>query len=102
MNLTPFSCLISNPPVSLTSNLISLDGYSVGLNLYEYPPCFGVAIISMPSSSNSPAAADAAADDDDCDPVTAYLCDVAFPLPAGVAAVAFPNKLLLVNPERYA
>jgi hypothetical protein len=39
-------------------------------NLYEYPPGFGVAIISMPSSSNLP---NATADDDNNDPVAAYL-----------------------------
>jgi hypothetical protein len=47
----------------------------------------------MPSSSNLPAVATP-----DNDPV---LCDVAFTPPAAVAAVAFPNKLL-INPARYA
>src|SRR5919197_6093198 len=105
INLTEPSCLISNSPVSCISNLISLDGSCVVLNLYEYPPSFGVAIISMPSSSNLPAASAAnTADDEDGDPATACrCCVVVFSIlpPAPLAAAAFPNNLL-INPARYA
>src|SRR5919204_6232959 len=96
MNLTAPSCLSSNPPVSATSSLISLDGNRDRLNLYEYPPGFGVPIISMPSSSNF-SAVDGTSDCDRGIPAI----DPTVVVVVVVVAVAFPNKLL-INPVRYA
>jgi hypothetical protein len=60
-------------------------------NLYEYPLGFGVAIISMPSSSNLVAA-------DNTDEFIG-LCVCGGGIVFADAAVAFPNKLL-INPAR--